>query len=126
MKPPACIFCGLPTELQNYHANYSYDENDQLTATREEETFDCKKCRASMYHENASLIKYSFRYKRFSLVFWTDSPSKYPRPDYSFLMSKMNDMQPEHVDDYVVAFDFLPNLTPQNIAKKLPTILTFL
>lgn len=79
-----------------------------------------------MYHEDAALIKYSFRYKRFSLVFWTDSPSKYPRPDYSFLLSKMNIEQPEHVDDYVVAFDFLPNLTPQNIATKLPTILTFL
>lgn len=125
MEPPNCIFCNEITDMMS-HLQSTRNVGDEDERVDMEHDFYCAPCKARLSYENEVLIRYSFQYRRFSLVFWTGAPSRYPLPDYSFLLAKMEYESETHVEQYVVAFDFLPNLTPQNVATKLPTILVFL
>jgi hypothetical protein len=86
--------------------------------------FECKPCRASYNFWDGYVSKYEFEYmvndKSYRAVFY---PTK---PEFCLYLEEPDLGHAVIWEKLIVSFLFLPNLTPQNISERLPTILILL
>jgi hypothetical protein len=110
-----CLFCQRAAALHNRRDDDSY--NRYLCQT-------CQVFYASWREEPNKLIYYSFSYLSYQMDYWVD--------ENRFALIKRTNLHELPYPPYtryrkVLELNYLPtNITPQNVAQKLPTILTFL
>lgn len=101
-----CLFC--PQELQRMPEGYLFHQI----------RMGCLTCKTKYYFESEwhpkNINRYMINYDDYILYF-------YINPIHFYLDKITN-----HRMINILHLDYLPNITPFNVAKKLPTLLTFL
>jgi hypothetical protein len=107
-----CLFCHQPTSSP-------IKEGDQ----------ECRLCRAYfMYSPDGQPHTYYFNYKNFRIWFYVDGmwPSSLNMKEkFCFYLTKKALDNSDHYKD-ILYLKQIPNITPQNIEKKLPILLLFM
>lgn len=108
----SCPFCNQTLRPNKYQPKPNIYYCDYTVSTSSNPPI---KCNASFFYtkDNPILTKYYFYYKTFVLRF--DPPNKTFK---IFEYSKSSFP--------IIQLNYLPNITPQNVQEKLPTLLTFM
>lgn len=109
-----CVFC----QSQIFPKEASHITNPKVIYV----LHICTQCSAHFtYSKKTNKIDgYVFHYQDFVAMFWPDGMAQgYFSTKFVF------DKIVNNVYIRILTFDFIPNITPQNIEKKLPTLLVF-
>lgn len=112
-----CIFCQQEaTPIPSTFSSTGDIVDTQLTQC-------CKECSANYYlhFETKEIYAYCFGYQDYYLWFYIKNHKMFPG---EFHLTKRNVEKLGYED--VMQLQCLPNITPQNVKDKLPTLLTFM
>lgn len=113
-----CLFCQQPTVLEYNEQFAPAEEAVSIVSSHK-----CNVCNTSYFFAREKLISYCIYYQEWEAWFHLESNH--------FNLKKLSPVEKNRANSitdwvYVLRFDFLPTLTPQNIATRLPIFLTFL
>jgi hypothetical protein len=113
-----CLFCQQPTVLE-----YSSEHGPVEEAASIVSSHKCQPCDTNYFFTREKLISYCISYREYEAWFSMESNKFELRKLAAIEKGKDNSI----IDwVYILTFNFLPTLTPQNIATRLPIFLTFL